>query len=76
MNLMSIEIENERIDDIPFLPEQLSAMNVQPLFDSHYPVHGNQEGLSPGQTLVIWLTHILSESDHRMYTVQDWVRTH
>ncbi|MDM8557030.1 hypothetical protein QUF75_20075, partial [Desulfococcaceae bacterium HSG7] len=51
-------------------------MNIQPLFDARYPTHWNREGLIPGQTLVIWLTYILSESDHRMYTVEDWVRTH
>ncbi len=76
MNLSSIVIENERVDDIPLILEQLSSMNVQPLFDSYYPAHWNWKGLSPGWTIVIWLTHILSESDHRMYTAEDWTATH
>jgi len=33
-------------------------------------------GISLGWTALIWLTHILSEADHRLNRVQDWVVKH
>jgi len=40
--------------------------------DAVLPRHGNRKGLSWGQMLVAWLTHILSQGDHHMYHVQAW----
>src|SRR5205823_11142310 len=39
---------------------------------AHFPTHGNREGLSLGVVTTIWLTHILSQADHRMNRVQPW----
>lgn len=36
----------------------------------------NWEGISLGWTATIWLTHILSQADHRLNQVQDWVAKH
>lgn len=48
-------------------------MGVQALLDTHFPTHGNREGLSLGSVAGVWLTHILSQADHRLNHVQSWV---
>jgi len=32
-----------------------------------------RKGLSMGELTLVWLTHVLSQADHRMNRVQDWV---
>jgi transposase len=66
-------ITNERVDDIPVLLTQLERMGVKQLIDKHFPAHGNWEGESLGSVAIIWLTHILSQADHRLNHVQGWV---
>lgn len=68
----TLRVTSERVDDIPLLLTQLEHMGVQPLLDQHFPTHGNWQGLSLGWVTVIWLTHILSEADHRLNQVQSW----
>jgi transposase len=65
---------SERVDDIPVLLAQLERMGVQSRLDEHVPTHGNWVGLSLGWVSVIWLTHILSEADHRLNHVAPWAR--
>ena len=47
-------------------------MGVQKLIDKNFPTHGNWRGQSLGTVAVIWLTHILSQADHRLNQVQAW----
>jgi transposase len=68
----TLKITTERVDDIPLLLAQLERMGVQPLLDEHFPTHGNWVGLSLGWVTVIWLTHILSEANHRLNHVEPW----
>jgi transposase len=70
----TLTIRSERVDDIPLLLAQLDRMGVQPLLDAHFPTHGNWVGLSLGWVTVLWLTHILSEADHRLNHVQPWAQ--
>ncbi len=70
----SLSIETERVDDIPLLLAQMRRMNLAELLDKHFPTNGNREGLSLGWVSVVWLTHILSQADHRMNRVQEWAR--
>ncbi len=70
----TLTIRSERVDDIPLLVAQLDRMGVQPLLDAHFPTHGNWVGLSLGWVTVLWLTHILSEADHRLNHVQPWAQ--
>jgi transposase len=42
--------------------------------DAHFPTHGNWVGLSLGWVSVLWLTHILSEGDHRLNHVAPWAK--
>jgi transposase len=67
-----LNITTERVDDIPLLLAQLERMGVQPLLDEHFPTHRNWVGLSLGWVTVIWLTHILSEANHRLNQVEPW----
>jgi transposase len=70
----TLTIVSERVDDIPVLLAQLDRMGLQPLLDEHFPTHGNWVGLSLGWVSVVWLTHILSEGDHRLNHVAPWAK--
>lgn len=67
------ELTHELVNDVPLLMHTLrDRLALDQSLDAIWPRHGNWQGLSPGQVLVTWLTHILSEGDHRMNQVQDW----
>jgi len=68
----NLTISTERMDDIPLLLAQLEKMGVAALLDDHFPTHGHWQGLSLGQVSDVWLTFILSESNHRMSHVEPW----
>ena len=63
-------VESERVDDIPVLMAHQVRMGVPDLLDRHFGRHGNRQGLSLGWLTSMWLTYILSESDHRMSHVR------
>src|SRR5215471_2445823 len=65
-------ILSERVDDIPLLLAQVARMGVQLLLATHFPTHGNWQGLSLGWVTVIWLTHILWQADPRLHQVEPW----
>jgi transposase len=67
-----LTVISERVDDIPVLLAQQERMGVQSLMDKYFVTHGNWEGLSLGWVAVGWLTHILSQADHRLNQVQPW----
>lgn len=67
-----LTIETERADDLPVLLAQLDTMQVARLLDEHFPSHGNWQGVSVGITSVVWLSHILSQANHRLNHVQPW----
>ena len=68
-------IQTERVDDIPLLFHQLKKMGIQELIDSYWDHHGNWCGLSRGWITLIWLIYIVSQADHRMVVVHDWVKS-
>jgi len=68
-----MQFSHERIDDIPLIIAYLKSKKVDELFDRHIPNHGNQNNLSNGKVAIIWLSYVLSESDHRKSDVKDWV---
>src|SRR5206468_13017450 len=70
----TLTIVSERVDGIPVLLAQLESMGLQPLLDEYFPTHGNWVGLSLGWVSVLWLTHILSEGDHRLNHVAPWAK--
>ena len=67
-----LTIRTERVDDLPLLLAQMERMGIARLLDAHFPTNGNREGLSLGKVTTIWLTHVLSQADHRMNRVQPW----
>lgn len=68
----TLSIETERVDDIPLLISHMQRMKLIELLDKHFPTHGLRKGLSLGEVSVVWLSHILSQADHRMNRVQEW----
>ena len=67
------EVQVERLDDIPIIFGHLQKMHIQEIIDDVIEPHGNWIGLSPGWVITIWLVHILSEHNHNMDRVQEWV---
>src|SRR5947209_14882543 len=67
-----LSITTERVDDIPIVLAQSEEMGLPELLDEYFKPHGNWEGTSLGWTTTVWLTHIVSEGDHRMNHVQGW----
>src|SRR6266699_3458198 len=65
-----LTITTERVDDIPLLLAHMQRMGLARLLDAHFPTHGNRQGLSLGMVTIIWLTHVLSQADHRMETLR------
>jgi len=68
----ALTITSERVDDIPVLAAQLERMGVAGVVDAHFPTHSGWAGLSLGGTVAVWLTHVLSQADHRLSHVQPW----
>jgi len=66
----------ERVDDIPVIYGMLERMGIQSIVDSIITAHGNWTGLSPGWVVTLWMVHILSEQNHLMEPVQQWVERH
>ena len=71
-NAEQVSIENERVDDIPLLLAQLCEPRVSELLNECFPTHGNWDGLSLGHLVAVWLTFIMSESNHRLSHLQPW----
>ena len=66
----------ERVDDLPVIFGLLQQMHIQAILDAVMVAHGNWQGLSHGWVITIWLIHILSEQNHCMEPVQEWVAKH
>lgn len=67
-------ITQEAVADVPLLMSVLhEKLGYDEIVDQISPPHKNWQGLSVGKTMVTWLTHILSEHNHYMSHVQDWV---
>lgn len=77
MNNPVAEISSERVDDIPVIVEWLHQMQIVKWIDRELSQpHGNRKGLSYGQLSVFVLIYIMTQADHRLSAVEDWVKTH
>ncbi len=74
--MTEIDIKTERVDDIPLLIGQQQKIDLAEIIDDIIIPNGHRQGLSVGQTIVVWLSFILSESDHRLSYVEPWVAEH
>jgi hypothetical protein len=71
MNPTSPEVTSELVEDNPILMHGMcEQLELDQAVDAVMPRHGKPQGLSLGQMLVAWLTHILSQGDHHMYPVR------
>lgn len=59
----------ERGDDLPLLIARMQCMGLVSLLGAQFSMHGNREGVSLGWLTPLWLTHLLSQADHRMNRV-------
>lgn len=67
---------HERVDDIPLLIGLAQQLGLPEIMDKHMGRHGHHQGLSNGWLATVWLAYILSEGDHRKYSVEDWAEKH
>jgi transposase len=65
-------VHTERVDDVPGLLAHMQRLGLPTILDTHFPAHGNHQGLSLGQIVLVWLAHILSRADHRLNRVRPW----
>ena len=74
INNTSPDFSVVRLDDLPALFATYERIQVAHFIDQLVPQHPNWEGdLSFGQVVVGWQVYILSQSDHRLNQVEDWV---
>lgn len=77
MSETEVKISSERIDDIPLIVEWLKQIEIAKHIDQKLKKqHGNHQGMSYGQLSVLFLTYIITQSDHRLCAVEAWVETH
>jgi transposase len=76
METKSLLLRHERIDDIPLLLGFLQKLGLPELLERHLGSHHLHEGLANGVLATTWMAFILSESDHRKVSVQDWAQRH
>ena len=54
----------------------LLELKVRELINSRYPVHANWRGIDKGFIVCVWISYIISASDHRLSALEDWVKEH
>jgi hypothetical protein len=69
-------LTHERVDDIPLLIGLAQTLHLPEVLDRHLGHHGNHQGLRNGWLATVWLASILSESDHRTSSVEEWTWQH
>ena len=68
---------SERSDDIPLIIYWLRELKLAEVLDEALPSpHGNRQGLSYGQLSLVLLSYIITQADHRLCAVEDWVKQH
>lgn len=77
MDVASTEVTFERVDELPILLHGLQQLKLAETIDAALkPPHGDRRGLSYGQLSVLLVAFIMSQAEHRLCAVEDWVRTH
>lgn len=69
----NLYLSHERVDDVPLLLGLMQRLGFPETLDRHLGNHGHHRGISNGWLATIWLSYILSQSDHRKSSVQEWV---
>lgn len=74
MSEEELDVHIEPVEDIPVIIAKLERMKIQELVERHFVPHGNWRGCSVGELALVWLTYILTEGDHRLSYLQEWVK--
>jgi transposase len=72
MTTTTVQLQHERIDDIPLLLGFLNQMQLPKILEKHLGTHHLHEGIPNGSLMCVWLAFILSEASHCKVHVQDW----
>src|SRR6266511_4744059 len=72
----TLQLTHTRIGDIPLLLGLVIKLDIPAIYDREIGDHGLHTGLSGGWMLAIWMTLLLTESDHTKYNVEDWGGRH
>lgn len=72
----TLNVVSEHSDDIPLLVAHMRRAGIPQTLDRHIPTRAYWGNLSIGWTAAIWLAHLLSCSNHKPSTVQQWVSLH
>ena len=76
MKTATLSLTHERVDDIPLLLGFMQQLNFPVLLERHLGSHHLHQGLSNGWLATVWLAFLLSQSNHRKVSVQDWAQNH
>jgi transposase len=71
-----METKIETIGGLPLITSLLKELEIRKLINDHYKLHGNWSGSDKGLIVSIWILYILSECDHRLSVMEDWVEDH
>jgi transposase len=72
----TLSLTHERVDDIPLLLGFMQQLNFPILLERHLGSHHLHRGLSNGWLATVWLGFLLSQSNHRKVSVEDWAGNH
>ena len=72
----TLSLTHERVDDIPLLLGLMQQLSFPDLLERHLGSHHLHRGLSNGWLATVWLAFLLSQSNHRKVSVQDWAHHH
>jgi transposase len=72
----ALSLTRERVDDIPLLLGFMQQLKFPDLLERHLGSHHLHRGLSNGWLATVWLAFLVSESNHRKVSVEDWARNH
>ena len=72
----TLNLQHERVDDIPLLIGVLQQLRLPELLDRHLGAHHLHRGLSNGTLAATWIAFLLSEANHCKSSVQDWAQRH
>src|SRR4051812_20971694 len=68
----TLRLHHERVDDVPLILGFLIQLRLPQLLDRHLKPHPHHRGLSLGWLISLWITYLLSRTDHRKSHVHAW----
>lgn len=79
MSMHPSAIHVEALDDLPILIAALEQLDLPALLGQVIGTHGTTQRykvLTNASALLVWLLFLLTQGDHRKYTVASWVAQH